>query len=398
MKSSPAPSKLLWLVLLALVLAFTFETASWWWDSRTPGVASQQGLSWLELVAGLFALGGAALLWLALLRAKQAARQTHQLLVSSVDALDVALEIWDAHDCLMLYNKAINKTYPDFHTPADIGQSFEALMRAKLKRQLIPAAIGHEQEWLAQRLASRGAHKGLQLKEAPDHRWVNYRETRTADGYLVASWIDVTELVRREKELEASNQRLAEQTHMDELTSLANRRRFYQALTTEWQRAARSALPLSLLMVDIDHFKNYNDNYGHLAGDECLRRVASVLSRCVRRAGELVARYGGEEFVLLLPGADREHACEVAQMCLDLMREESVAHAASPTAAQVTLSIGVACALPDALLDDATSLVNAADAAMYRAKSSGRAHFEEAGQADWEIDKDTPRSQPSPLR
>ncbi|MHB8951023.1 MAG: diguanylate cyclase, partial [Rhodoferax sp.] len=145
------------------------------------------------------------------------------------------------------------------------------------------------------------------------------------------------------------------------------------------------------------HFKNYNDNYGHLAGDECLRRVASVLSRCVRRAGELVARYGGEEFVLLLPGADREHACEVAQMCLDLMREESVAHAASPTAAQLTLSIGVACALPDAMMDDPTSLVNAADAAMYRAKSSGRAHFEVAGQSDWEIDKDTPRTQPSSL-
>lgn len=398
MKFSPISSKLLWLVLLALVLAFSVETTEWWDDSAEQRATLLPGRTLLGLGAALLALAVAALLWRQLSVARRAARQSHQLLVSSLDALDVALEIWDAHDCLMLYNKAINKTYPNFHTPADIGQSFEALMRAKLKRQLIPAAIGREREWLAQRLASRGAHKVLQLKEIPDHRWVNYRETHTADGYLVASWVDVTELVRREKELEASNQRLAQQTHMDELTGLANRRRLYQALTNEWQRAARSATPLSLLMVDIDHFKNYNDNYGHLAGDECLRRVASVLTRCVRRAGELVARYGGEEFVLLLPGADRAHACEVAQMCLDLMQQERVAHAASPTAAQVTLSIGVACALPDALLDDPTSLVNAADAAMYRAKSSGRAHFEEAGQADWEIDKDTPRSQPSPLR
>lgn len=397
MKSSPAPSKLLWLVLLALVLVFTSETAAWWWANQAPDAASTQGLSWLKLGAGLFPLGLAAWLWLALARARQATRQVRQLLASCLDTLDVGLEIWDEQDRLVLYNNKINKIYPNFHTPADIGQSFEALMRAKLKRHVIPAAIGREQAWLAQRLASRGTHRLHSLKELADNQWVDFYETRTPEGYLVAAWVDVTELVRRERVLEASNQRLAQQTHMDELTNLANRRRFYQALTSEWQRAARSALPLSLLMVDIDHFKNYNDNYGHLAGDECLRRVASVLSRCVRRAGELVARYGGEEFVLLLPGADRDHACEVAQMCLDLMQQESVAHAASPTAAQVTLSIGVACALPDALLDDPAILVNAADAAMYRAKSSGRAHFEVAGRADWEIDKDTPRTQPSPL-
>lgn len=397
MKSSPPLSKLPWLLLLALVLVFTTEIAAWWSDRQNPGDTSRQGLSWLGLVAGLFAMGVAAWLWLALSRARHATRKAHQLLASSLDTLDVGLEIWDERDHLVLYNKKINSIYPNFHTPADIGQSFEALIRAKLKRQAIPGAIGREQEWLAQRLASRGTHSAQCLKELAGNRWVDCHETRTPEGCLVAAWVDVTELVRKEKVLEASNQRLAQQTQMDELTSLANRRHFYQALTTEWQRAARSALPVSLLMVDIDHFKNYNDHYGHLAGDECLRRVASVLSRCVRRAGELVARYGGEEFVLLLPGADREHACEVAQMCLDLMREESVAHAASPTAARLTLSIGVACALPDAMLDDPTSLVNAADAAMYRAKSTGRAHYEVAGQADWEIDKDTPRTQPTPL-
>ena len=397
MKSSPAPSKLLWLVLLALLLVFTSETAAWWWASQTPDAASTQGLRWLKLGAGLFALGVAAWLWFALARAKHATRQVRQLLDSCLDSLDVGLEIWDEHDRLVLYNKKINLIYRDFHTSADIGQSFEALVRTKLKRQLIPAAVGREQEWLAQRLATRGTHKAHALKELADNKWVNFYETRTPEGYLVAAWVDVTELVGREKVMEASNQRLDQQTHMDELTNLANRRRFYQALTTEWQRAARNASPLSLLMVDIDHFKNYNDNYGHLAGDECLRQVASVLSRCVRRAGELVARYGGEEFVLLLPGADKAHACEVAQMCLDLMNKEAIAHAASPTAARLTVSIGVAYALPDALLDDPSILVNAADAAMYRAKSSGRAHFEVAERADWEIDKDTPRTQPSPL-
>ena len=399
MNSSRNPFKSPWLVLLALVLAFAFEAGAWWWASETPRSASLQGPLWLGLGAALFALlalAVAAWLWRQMWSAKRAARQARQLLASCLDTLDVGLEIWDENDRLVLYNKKINLIYSDFHKPADIGQSFESLLRSKLKRHLIPAAIGREQEWLAQRLASRGTHKTHTLKELAGNQWVNFYERRTPEGYLVAAWVDMTELVRKEKVLEASNQRLAQQTHMDELTSLANRRRFYQALTTEWQRAARSAAPLSLLMVDIDHFKKYNDNYGHLAGDECLRQVAGVLNRCVRRAGELVARYGGEEFVLLLPGADMAHACEVAQICLDLMDKESVPHAASPTAALVTLSIGVACAMPDAMLDDPASLVNAADAAMYRAKSSGRAQFEVAGQADWEIDKDTPRTTPAP--
>jgi diguanylate cyclase (GGDEF)-like protein len=149
-------------------------------------------------------------------------------------------------------------------------------------------------------------------------------------------------------------------------------------------------------MVDIDHFKNYNDRYGHLAGDQCLRRVATALGQCVRRAGELVARYGGEEFVMLLPNADINHACETAQNCLDRMQQEAVPHAASSTASRVTLSVGVASTQPDASMD-AFTLVNAADAAMYRAKSGGRARYEVANQWDWSIEEDTPRTQPAPL-
>ena len=398
MKSARAFSKLLWLVLLALISVFTSETAAWWWDSPAPGATAQQGLGWLGMIAGLVALALGSWLWRQLSLAKLATQRMRQMMVSSLDTLDVGLEIWDEHDHLVLYNNKINKIHVDFRTPADIGQSFEALMRRKLKRQLIPAAIGREQEWLSQRLASRGLRPGPQLKELAGSQWVNSYETRTPEGYLVAAWVNVTELVRKAKILEAHNQRLAQQTVMDGLTGLANRRRFDQALTMEWQRAARAGTPLGLLMVDIDFFKNYNDHYGHLAGDECLRRVARVLSRCVRRAGELAARYGGEEFVLLLPGADMADACETAQMCLELMHNEAVAHAASRAGAQVSLSIGVACALPDAVQDDPAGLVNAADAAMYRAKSSGRAHFEVADRADWEIDKDTPRSQPSTLR
>ncbi len=419
MRSSRNPVKPLWLALLAMV-ALVSETVAWWWASELAGGPSLQGPTLLGLGGVLCALAAALLLWrqivpspAALLNsagdepeaatlqrqlsaAKLEGRQARQLLASSLDTLDVGLEIWDAQDRLMLYNKKINRMYPHFHTAADIGQTFEALVRAKLKHRLIPAAIGREEKWLAQHLATRGRHKEQQLKELAGNQWVHTCETRTPEGNLVASWVDVTELVRQRKVLEASNQRLAQQSTMDELTGLANRRRFDQALVTEWQRAARSGTPLSLLMVDIDHFKQYNDNYGHVAGDECLRRVAGVLEHCVRRAGEMVARYGGEEFVMLLPGADMAHACETAEKCLQLMQKEIVPHVASPTADQVTFSIGVACLLPDVTLEPST-LVNAADTAMYRAKSGGRARFEVADQADWDIDKDTPRTRPAPL-
>ena len=395
MTPSRVPDNSLWLLLLAVV-AFASATLAWWWVSQTPSAGFLPSPSWLGLGGTLCALAAFILLWRQLSSARRAARHVRQLLVSSLDTLDVGVEIWDQRDRLMLYNKKINLMRLGFHAPADIGQTFESLVRAKLKRDQIPAAIGCEDQWLAKRLTTRGTHKEPQLKELAGNQWVNTSETRTLEGYLVASWVDVTELVRKGKMLEASNQRLAQQSSMDELTGLANRRRFDEALTTEWQRAARSGTPLSLLMVDIDHFKQYNDNYGHVAGDECLRRVAKVLDHCVRRAGEMAARYGGEEFVLLLPGADMAHACETAQKCLDLMEKEAVPHATSSTCSHVTFSIGVACLLPDAMLDPAT-MINAADTAMYRAKSAGRARFEVADQADWDIDKDTPRTRPAPL-
>lgn len=395
MGSSHNPVKPPWLALLA-VAAFVSETGAWWWAAQLPNGASQQGPTLLGLAAALAALAASLVLWRQLAAAKRETRRVRQLLASSLDTLNIGLEIWDAQDRLLLYNKKINQLNTNFHTPEHIGQTFEALVRAKLARRQIPAAIGREEQWLAQHLATRGRHKEPRLKELRGDQWVNTYETPTPEGHLVTSWVDVTEQVRQRKILEANNQRLAQQSSMDELTGLANRRRFYEALVTEWQRAARSSTPLSLLMVDIDHFKQFNDNYGHVAGDECLRRVAGVLEQCVRRAGEMVARYGGEEFVLLLPGADLAHACETAQKCLELMEKEVMPHIASPTADHVTISIGVACLLPDATLEPA-SMVNAADAAMYRAKTAGRARFEVADQADWEIDKDTPRSRPAPL-
>ncbi len=328
--------------------------------------------------------------------AKSSLKASRKLLASTLNELNIGLEIWDANDRLVLYNKSVNHILADFHAADHIGQSYESLMRANLRRNLIPAALGCEEQWLTQHLAQRHNAGEPELQELAGDIWVNLQHVRAPDGYLLSARINVTDMVRRGKMLEATNQILTKQSSTDGLTGLANRRSFDQSLDSEWQRAGRSLTPLSLLMVDIDHFKNFNDHYGHLAGDECLRRVARALGGGVRRAGEVVARYGGEEFVLLIPGADHTQACETAQNCLDRIRREAMPHAASATSEYVTISIGVATVVPDATME-AMLLVNTADAAMYRAKTGGRARYELATQEDWEIDQDTPRSRPAPL-
>lgn len=322
--------------------------------------------------------------------------RARQFLASSLDALDVGLEIWDDQDRLVLYNKKTNHLQPNGFQPDDVGKTYETIVRTNLKRKMKSAGAMHAETWTEQRRSPRGKQKEPRLQKLPGDRWTNTYEALTPEGYLIIVRVNVTELVRQGRQLEASNHQLAIQSATDSLTGLSNRRCFDEVLLTEWQRASRSGTPLSLLMIDIDHFKKYNDHYGHLAGDECLRRVAGVLGQCVRRAGELVARYGGEEFVLLLPSADIVHACETAQKCMHLMQLEAIHHVASPTQNQVSLSIGVACVQPYATLDP-SSMIDAADAAMYRAKSRGRARYEVATQADWEIEKDTPRTQPAPL-
>ena len=308
--------------------------------------------------------------------------QNRQVLATSLDVLDVGLEIWDEHDRLLLYNRKVNQLLGGFYTPALIGQPVQAVLRSQLARHLFPAAQGDEPAWLAHRLAARGASQTPQLLQLAGGQWVHLHESRNGQGGLVTGWVDVTELVHRRQVLEARNQLLARQSSTDSLTGVANRRRFDEALGSEWLRAARGATPLSLLMLDIDHFKPYNDHHGHPAGDECLRRVAVVMGLCVSRAGELVARYGGEEFAILLPGADVVHAAEIAQRCLDRLRQQALPHRASPSGPCVSLSIGVACTRPDGARapDD---LVLAADLALYRAKANGRARLEVAGPADW---------------
>jgi diguanylate cyclase (GGDEF)-like protein len=168
-----------------------------------------------------------------------------------------------------------------------------------------------------------------------------------------------------------NQQQLKNIARIDALTSICNRREFDLRLISEWGRGARSEHSLALLMIDVDLFKQYNDHYGHLRGDDCLVKVAQILSSCVQRAGDLIARYGGEEFVVLLPDVGLEGATRVARACVKAIFDARMPHDSSTVAPWVTVSIGVA-AMQPIYEKSCTLLVEQADIALYQAKQDGR--------------------------
>jgi diguanylate cyclase (GGDEF)-like protein len=179
------------------------------------------------------------------------------------------------------------------------------------------------------------------------------------------------DLENKERQLQQLNKELEQLSMQDSLTGIANRRMFDQALEREWFRALRNGQPISLMMVDIDHFKLYNDYYGHLEGDACLIRIAQTLNEIAKRGVDLCARYGGEEFVLLLPGTKSKDALHLAEDCRNRIIEEGLPHDPSEVSDVVTISIGV-CTVTPSGDSQPTSLIREADKLLYKAKAKGR--------------------------
>jgi len=177
-------------------------------------------------------------------------------------------------------------------------------------------------------------------------------------------------VAERTAELEQVNSNLFELSNTDGLTGIPNRRKFDEVLNSEWNRATRTGQPLVAAIIDVDWFKKYNDHYGHLAGDDCLRKVAGILKSKIRRSSDLVARYGGEEFAIISPGINKANALEMANIICSAIAEANLPHAMSPFG-MITVSVGVALIVPTVEVTPAT-LIQAADEALYHAKDSGR--------------------------
>jgi diguanylate cyclase (GGDEF)-like protein len=174
-----------------------------------------------------------------------------------------------------------------------------------------------------------------------------------------------------QQELEDRNRELARLVNIDGLTQIANRRYFDTYLEHEWRRSVREQQPLSLIFLDIDYFKLYNDHYGHQAGDECLKQVAQIFDHVARRPADLAARYGGEEFVILLPNTDEHGAQHLAEEIQEHLQQLAIPHEPSSVSSSVTCSMGIACTIPNQAIS-AETFVSTADEAVYQAKARGR--------------------------
>jgi diguanylate cyclase (GGDEF)-like protein len=181
---------------------------------------------------------------------------------------------------------------------------------------------------------------------------------------------------RMQAELSRLSEELKRMSRIDALTGLYNRRCFNELFQREWNGAVRAGSILSVIMIDVDFFKRYNDHYGHIPGDVCLQDIAGALTEGIRRPRDLLARYGGEEFVVLLPETDQGGAIRVAENLIDKVRGLAIPHAMSPDIRRVSISAGVADARPK---EGANSgeVLNAADEALYRAKAAGRDRWSE---------------------
>lgn len=182
---------------------------------------------------------------------------------------------------------------------------------------------------------------------------------------------EVCDRLAAETALQAANQELQRLAHLDGLTQVANRRCFDDYLAQEWRRLAREQLPLSLILCDVDFFKQYNDTYGHQVGDTCLCQIANAIRSAINRPADLVARYGGEEFVVILPNTPLSGAVQVGQKIRSQVAQLQIAHTGSQISQFVTLSFGIASIIP--LPDgDVTQLITMTDRALYQAKLAGR--------------------------
>ncbi len=212
-----------------------------------------------------------------------------------------------------------------------------------------------------------------QVRFIEAHGMLFRNEQGRAQRLIGVNW-DISDRKESEEHLRIANQKLQHLAQTDSLTHLANRRQFDRRLQQEWEHLQHQQLPLSLILIDVDYFKNYNDCYGHLKGDECLFNLAQAIAKAITRSTDLVARYGGEEFIVLLPFTNSDAAMQIAERIKLAIAALNIAHQQSDISNIVTISAGIASTIPTSD-QSPENLVNQADEALYKAKQQGRNRY-----------------------
>lgn len=305
-------------------------------------------------------------------------RQLRQDLLNSRNTLSYALAemseglvMFDNNGRIEFCNRQYRECFPFTGSLRQPGVHFRDILQAVLTTgEQISAPNGDPQAWMDRILGNlkRDSEEEINLF---DGRWLQVRTRPTREGKTMVVVTDVTRIKQAELELQSATDQLKHLVRTDALTGLLNRRAFDDAMDGEIARSSRSATPMSLLLIDVDRFKAYNDEYGHPAGDACLQQVAHHLKGSLKRAGDLAFRYGGEEFAAILPHTDEDGAYLVAEAFRRSLSDSGVEHHGGERGI-LSASVGVATYMPDNLHRDAAELIRAADDALYSAKAAGR--------------------------
>jgi len=279
---------------------------------------------------------------------------------------------FDAENALVFMNSNYRNLFPLTGSVRQPGASLELILDEVIRtgEQLIDAEAVDDWKREVLRRTLVGGEEQVQMA---DGRWLRIRTEPLHVGGAVVIVSDVSIFKRSEKQLQEVADQFKVLATTDPLTGLHNRRDFDQALDLELRQTGTPKNAVALLMIDIDHFKLYNDTYGHPAGDACLRQVAACIADACRRSGDIAARYGGEEFGVILPGAGGDGALRVASKILSAIKNLKIPHVAAPNGF-VSVSIGVASVNASAT-SDASMLLQLADAALYKAKEDGRSRI-----------------------
>ncbi len=305
---------------------------------------------------------------------RQAADEEHEevrhQLAEVLGNMNDGLVVFNRDDRIILCNAQYQAMFPQTADVRVPGTSFPEILRAAVARGEETPPPGMDFDAWFDKTCAEFRLEGTREVRLNDGRTIEARVKSARDGTVLSLMNDVSATKAIQSQLLALNEKLEALARADGLTGLLNRRAFDDALAREFLRSVRTETPLSVALVDVDHFKAYNDTYGHPQGDECLRAVGQCLRETLKRPGDVAARYGGEEFVAVLPDTDASGAAALAETFRASVRDLKIPHSGSPKGI-VTVTVGVASRIPDAN-DIPGDVVRRADKALYLGKTGGR--------------------------